>query len=248
MNLEHLTVFTHDNELAARELAQLLSCSCDDEAASVRLLYDQSALALSFSCDDDILNTCKPISFSFSSYDMQSKGGSDPRQNLFRACAIQKNKSQRILDCCAGAGGDAFMMHSQGAGILSFERNPIVYHLLHDAMRRELQSDSWCLRQGDALEYITQHADVAAEHDVIYIDPMFRSERKRRAAEGKIMRALRYIAGDDLDSDQLIAAAASSSVTRLVIKRPLRSQTMEVGARRCSHTVKGKGHRLDVYL
>lgn len=243
----NLTVITSTNPEQARALAETLQCSCDDLSAAIQLVFHQGALSVQFKGDDAILNGCLPILFSFSDYDMTSQAGADPKQNLFRACGIHKKSSQRILDCCAGTGGDAFMLHSQGAEILSCERDPIVFQLLQDVMQREIRSDKWTLLQQDACTYIADQSDLSCVHDIIYIDPMFRSERKRRAAEGKLMRALRYIAGDDLDSEELVEVAALSTVPVVVLKRPLRSQAMNLPQRHCNNSIKGKGHRLDVY-
>lgn len=79
--------------------------------------------------------------------------------------------------------------------------------------------------------------------DVVYLDPMFPPRRK--GAEGKPLRVLRQLVGDDDDAAELLRAARRLATRRVVVKRPLHGEP--IAGEKPTTTHKGKSLRYDVY-
>lgn len=182
----------------------------------------------------------------------------------------------KVLDATAGMGRDALMMAMLGCNVVMQERNFAIYHLLENALTRLKQSpdfktevtqrlslyqqnsidsfeasdvlqdfdfldDTDVLRDTDVLKDINVLEDI----DVIYLDPMF-PERKKSALVKKEMRLFKLLAGEDLDSDQLLLNGLSCSVKRVVVKRPKGAPVL--AGKKPSHEILAKKFRYDVYL
>jgi 16S rRNA (guanine1516-N2)-methyltransferase len=122
--------------------------------------------------------------------------------------------------------------------------------LLTDGFNRLAQQD-WMQRlqlqppkllQGNAIELL---ADLETPPDCIYLDPMFPPKRKKSALAKKSMMILRDLLGDDLDKEQLFAAALKAAGKRVVVKSPEYAEPLDG---KPNDSFQGKLLRYDVYL
>ncbi len=156
-----------------------------------------------------------------------------------------------VLDATAGLGRDSFVLASRGYSVTLCERSPVVACLLQDGLERAAQNedpelraviDQMQLEAGDAVDYLQRKQ--AEPPGVIVIDPMF-PPSKKTALVKKDMRAFHQVVGADLDSDQLLEAALTAAVYRVVVKRPLKAEFLS--AKKPNFSVSGKAIRFDIY-
>jgi 16S rRNA (guanine1516-N2)-methyltransferase len=182
------------------------------------------------------------------------KGGGKS-QMIAKAVGIKNGVSLNVLDATAGLGKDAFVLASLGCQVALLEREPIIYALLEDAMKRAEQFaahedstlcdvlDRMDLIQADAVEYMREH--LAKERpDVVYLDPMF-PPRTKSARVKKEMQVFHCLMGTDDTADALLETALQFAQYRVVVKRPRLAPTLSDYAP--SHTLEGKRNRYDVY-
>lgn len=134
-------------------------------------------------------------------------------------------QSKTVLDLSAGWGQDALLLTSQGYQLTMVERIPLMWVLLSEAMQR-LQQTDWVSKNAihvpevvleDSLDYVSNRK---IDVDCIYFDPMFPPKRKKSAASNKNMQFLHWLAGQDHDADQVLAACLKTNAKRVVVKRP----------------------------
>ena len=122
--------------------------------------------------------------------------------------------------------------------------------LIQDGLHRLEQKDWLQNRQlsvpnlltGDAIKLLVQLQETP---ECIYLDPMFPPKRKKSALAKKAMTVLRDILGDDLDREDLFAAAWQATGKRLVVKCPDDAEPIVPNP---SESFSGKLVRYDVYL
>ena len=145
-----------------------------------------------------------------------------PKQGAFNQALGKKSKS--IIDATGGWGGDAMLMCLQGYVVTVIERLPIMAALLSDAFEH-LGKSKWAIENdihvpivlcGDAAQVLPSLAGTA---DCIYLDPMFPSKKKKKAAVNKYMQLLQWLAGADHDASE-VANIARDHFPRLAVKRP----------------------------
>lgn len=160
---------------------------------------------------------------------------------LGRACGLPLN-GLRILDATGGLGIDAMALARKGASVDIIEREPILWALLKDLIRRTgVDHVSATLADSSAVL-----ADDPV-YDVIYLDPMF-PPRRKKALPGKRMQ---YLSALLEESDQevescaanLVLLAKSRARRRVVLKRRLKDPLAGAPDWR----LKGRSVRYDVY-
>ena len=183
----------------------------------------------------------KPFYVDFSTKRLQYRVTNLRQERLLKATALLKKSQQRVLDATAGLGRDAYLMAQTGADVIMLERNPIIYVLLQDAMKRLKMNTSLKLRlqQHEAKSFILNHAD---DFDVIYLDPMYVSEHKSALVK-KEMQILQTLIGPDLDYVDLLTVALKQKQKRIVIKRAIHSEPILTP----SYSYSAKDTRFDVY-
>ncbi|HIO93174.1 MAG TPA: 16S rRNA methyltransferase [Leucothrix mucor] len=181
--------------------------------------------------------------------------GGGKGQDLIKAIGLKKIPNATVLDATAGLGGDSFVLATLGCQLTLLERNPIVYHLLNNGLKRVFDSDDsdvkgicsrMSLHNQSAVEYLTQLTsnDHALIPDVIYLDPMF-PERKKSAKVKKEMSFFHDIVGDDSDSHELFEIALKCATKRVVVKRPRLAETLT--KLKPQFSITGKSTRYDIY-
>jgi 16S rRNA (guanine1516-N2)-methyltransferase len=179
----------------------------------------------------------------------RAKGGGEL---IVKAVAGDKQIRPSVLDATAGLGRDAFVLASWGYPVTLCERSPVVACLLEDGLQRAAQiADSdlqavlgrMQLQSVDAVDYLAQ---LRPENfpDVIVIDPMF-PPTKKQALVKKEMQAFHQLVGPDQDGEQLLQAALTAAIYRVVVKRPRKAQ--HLASRKPNFSVEGKAIRFDVY-
>lgn len=168
---------------------------------------------------------------------------------------VKKAPQHHVLDACAGLGQDLFVFAALGTKVTAFERSPLVYHLLQDALTRA--------GQVPALKPVVSNIDLYWQDAVngfdnlletgitaVYLDPMF-PEKKRHASVKKEMSLLQSLLHEDDDAELLFNRAldfleGANSCSRLVLKRPkLAPVFLEQGL---SLQQKGNATRFDIYF
>lgn len=88
----------------------------------------------------------------------------------------------------------------------------------------------------------------ASGYDVIYLDPMFPDRSKTAAVKKDLatLQALRNDSDQDIDATALLTWAKQQSVSRIVLKRPVKADV--VGKVKPSHSIVGKTVRYDVFV
>ncbi len=171
-----------------------------------------------------------------------------PKNNQF-ALALGK-KTVSVVDATTGWAQDSLAMFRMGFQVTCIERSPIMAVLVEDGLKRLAEKD-WVknrqlrlpkLIQANAIETL---ATLDETPDCIYLDPMFPPKRKKSALAKKNIAVLRDILGDDVDKQQLFAAAWQAAACRVVVKSPDYAEPL---GGKPNMVYQGKLLRYDVYL
>lgn len=169
-------------------------------------------------------------------------GNLSRKQPLGRAIG---NKARVVVDATAGLGHDASRLACMGWSVIGIERDPFLFAVLklslEDASRcgdlHTLLAGRLSFLQGDSKAVLK-----TLRPDVVYLDPMFTTRKKRSALPKKPAQVLQAIALPSDDQDLLRVARFVSP--RVVVKRPVDGPPIAE-----PHLVfKGRMVRYDVYL
>lgn len=177
------------------------------------------------------------------------RSGEGRGQALPRAAGFNRGKTPKIVDATAGLGRDAFLLASLGAQVVLIERSAQMHDLLAQGLERARAEGGryaetvarMTLLQGDSCELLPQ-----LEPEVVIVDPMH-PPRQKSALVKKEMRIIRQIVGTDPDAEKLMQIALATASNRVVLKWPLRAETMP-NIRKPSHQILGKNTRYDVFV
>lgn len=168
-----------------------------------------------------------------------------PALPLARALGLHKQRTQRIVDATAGLGRDAFVLASLGAEVTMLERQAEVAQALAAALAEHpAVADRLRLIHTDARAWLAQVPEQRAQHDAVYLDPMFVDDGHRAKAKAA-MQQLRTLTGGDPDAADLAQAAWDAPIARIVIKRAPRAPALL--APRPTFSLRGSRARFDVY-
>lgn len=177
------------------------------------------------------------------------RSGEGRGQALAKAVGFSAGIIPQIVDATAGLGRDAFLLASLGAKVTLIERSKKMHDLLADGLARARAEGGryaetvalMTLLHGDSCELLPM-----LKPQVVLVDPMH-PPRGNTALVKKEMRQIREIVGTDPDSEKLMQIALDNAVNRVVLKWPLRAESM--GAiRKPSHQIIGKSTRYDVFV
>lgn len=162
---------------------------------------------------------------------------------------MKGGNNPQVVDTTAGLGRDAFLLASLGANVTLIERSPDMHNLLVEGMERARMAG------GDVADVISRmtlvHGDArdllaGLDPEVVLVDPMHPPRNKSALVKNE-MRLIREIVGTDEDSAELMSEALATASKRVVLKWPLRADSMS-GIRAPSHRITGKTTRYDVYM
>lgn len=190
------------------------------------------------------------IDFTAGAQGFRLRHRSQAREAIVRACGLGKENNRHIIDATAGLGRDAFVLASHGATVTLLERSKIVAALLDDGLKRACSegagaiTERLTLIQAEAVEWLTQTRWPAA--DVIYLDPMYRPDRRRAAATKPLAMLEKLLSTQVQNTEALLQAARQAARTRVVVKRQRLAGPMAQTPPHFSLT--GRSTRFDVYL
>ena len=157
---------------------------------------------------------------------------------LGRACGLAPGSAPHVLDATAGLGIDGLALARRGARVELTEREPLLWALLRDLLRR-LDEPEFSLTRGDSRRSLED----PTVYDVVYFDPMF-PPRRKSALPGKRMQYLSSLLGDSEAFDMdLIQKAQLRARSRVVLKRRLKDPVEQ----QPDWTLRGRSIRYDVY-
>ena len=166
---------------------------------------------------------------------------------LVRAAKSDK-PGRKAIDATAGMGEDAFLLAAQGYEVTLFEQNPVIAVLLKDALRRAKKhpvlkdiASRMNLVQDNSVEGMSKLLDPV---DVIYLDPMFPA-RQKSSLINKKLQLIQKLEPPCSEETDLFDAAISASPSKIIVKRPLKSEVL--AGRKPSYTLNGKAIRYDCY-
>ena len=170
-------------------------------------------------------------------------------QDLAKAMGLRAGKTPMIIDATAGLGRDSFLLASLGAQVTLIERSEKMHALLADGMKRAAKEggdfreiiDRMTLVKGDAKDLLPE-----LHGEAILIDPMH-PPRKSSALVKQELRQVREIVGTDDDAGDLVRIALRHATNRVVLKWPAKADPI-AGIRECSHQIRGKTTRYDVFM
>ena len=172
-----------------------------------------------------------------------------PGQPLKKALGF-RGKSLKVLDVTAGWGRDAWLMANLGCDVIAVEKNELVFTFLDSLNTRlkkpgcfpEKPAGSLKFILGDSLNYL-KHITRGEEPDVIYMDPMFKPNKK--SASEKALQILQEITEtDDKMTRKLFTAALSKSRDKVIVKQHRREKPFKGPLR---HSFFGRAVRFDVF-
>src|SRR5699024_9592668 len=184
------------------------------------------------------------VSADFCSADIRRRAAAGKRALLPRALGLHRSGSAHILDTTCGLGRDSAVLGALGCTVTALERHPALYALLADARHRLLaNTPAWwhgrwaALHHADAADWLRHTAADAAVADVIYIDPMFDSPRRKARAQ-QALHWLHELLGADTDAAAVLALARRRA-RRVVVKAHARAAPLAPP----DHQVAGKATR-----
>jgi 16S rRNA (guanine1516-N2)-methyltransferase len=227
----------------AAELGLPLIDACPDARALLTLSTDQLALEATGA------DAPGPIAVDFAAGSLRHRRRGGHNEPLGRAVGIHKWPGLSVVDATAGLGRDSFVLADLGCQVTLLEREPVIYALLRDGLRRGQSSeDAWVaevcrrmsLERADARDWLAGQSV-----DVVYLDPMFPARRKSARVK-KDMWLFQQLLEDSDSPVGLLDVALAAARRRVVVKRPSRAPALE--EREPAFQLPGKTVRFDVYL
>lgn len=178
------------------------------------------------------------------------KGGKLSGELLVRAAKIKGAEGAlTAIDATAGLGEDSLLLAAAGFRVTLYERNPVVYELLRDALERaaripELEEITarMDVRHEDSIEAM---ARLEAMPDVILLDPMF-PERQKSALVKKKLQMIQKLELPCMDERELLITAMRAKPRKLIVKRPPKGPYL--AGIKPDHSIAGKAVRFDCFV
>jgi 16S rRNA (guanine1516-N2)-methyltransferase len=185
---------------------------------SFYLFYTDTGLQLGFTHAE--FSDFSPLSFDWvtilKGYKSSFFTRSVKDESFYKALGLNKNPHPVVADATLGTGKDTLFLAYLGAQVISYERNPWVYLLASDALKRLHENHEWATL---ANKIEIRFGSINSSWDYIYYDPMF-PEKKKSALPPKEMQIFKKLVGDDQDQIKLAAELLALTKARLLVKRP----------------------------
>ena len=154
-----------------------------------------------------------------------------------------------LIDATAGLGEDSVLLAAAGFEVELFEKDEVIAALLEDALLRAAADPELSgtvshmhLHKEDSIEAM---ASGKLSAQVVYLDPMFPG-RTKSGLVGKKFQLLHGLEKPCENGAELIDAAKRTGTKKIIVKRPLKAETL--GGLKPSYQLKGKAIRMDVYV
>eukprot|EP01036_Dinobryon_divergens_P029193 gene29193-38260_t len=249
---------------AELQMSAAIGNIADEEGLMLRRNLEDGALEILWGPQAKIKEKPFRIDFADKKFQFRMSRSSPAEELLCKAVG----PALTVLDLTAGLGRDGLVLAASmpGRRVLLFERNPVLFHLLRDAivrLRRENPDLAQRLRielRDSARDYLEIGQDCAPELEEtvsVYLDPMYPAAHtaRRTAKSGKETQFLHRLAGgattesETTDNLLLFQSAARLSSDRIVVKRPLNGQPLvPTSFEPVHHVFRGSTQQFDVYF
>ena len=154
-----------------------------------------------------------------------------------------------VADATAGLGEDSFLLAAAGYRVLLFEKDPVIYLLLKDALRRAADDpeihDIAARMKCTESDSRTALGSITEKPDIVYLDPMFPARQKSGLVKKKF-QLLHLLEKPCTDEKDMMDAAFGADPGKIIIKRPLKAAAM--ADVRPSYSLSGRTVRYDVIV
>lgn len=172
------------------------------------------------------------------------------KELLVKAAKIKDPDHPLIaLDATAGLGEDSILLAAAGFHVHMYERNPVVYELLTDALERAKEipelapiTERMTVYHGDSIEAMK---NLEITPDVILLDPMF-PERQKSALVKKKLQMIQKLEIPCMDETELLKAAMNAAPKKLIVKRPPKGPYL--AGIKPDYSNEGKAVRFDCFV
>ncbi len=169
---------------------------------------------------------------------------------LVRAAKIKDaTEPLTALDATAGLGEDSFLLAASGFHVTLYERNPIIYALLCDALERALRTPELAevagrmtVHNGDSVAAMSA---LVTAPDVILLDPMF-PERQKSALVKKKLQMIQKLEVPCTDEHGMLITAMRAKPRKLIVKRPPKGAYL--AGIKPQYSIEGKAVRYDCFV
>ena len=169
---------------------------------------------------------------------------------LVRAAKI-KDADHALLavDATAGLGEDSLLLAAAGFHVKLFEKNPVIYELLRDTLRRAADIPELSeivarmdVQNSDSVEAM---ADLGFTPDVILLDPMFPERRKSALVKNKL-QMIQKLEIPCVEEAVMLRTAMTANPKKLIVKRPPKGPFL--ADLKPDHSLSGKAVRFDCFV
>ena len=177
------------------------------------------------------------------------KAGRLNSELLVKAAKIKKAEGElNAVDATAGLGEDSLLLAAAGFNVTLYERNPVVYELLKDALERASQIPELApiVARMTAVhaDSVAGMASLETPPDVILLDPMFPARQKSALVKKKLQMIQKLEQPCD-DEITLLLTAMEAKPKKLIVKRPPKGDYL--AGLKPDHSIEGKAVRFDCF-
>ena len=177
------------------------------------------------------------------------KAGRLNSELLVKAAKIKKAEGElTAVDATAGLGEDSLLLAAAGFNVTLYERNPVVYELLKDALERAAQIPELTpvVARMTAVhaDSVAGMASLETPPDVILLDPMFPARQKSALVKKKLQMIQKLEQPCD-DEITLLLTAMEAKPKKLIVKRPPKGDYL--AGLKPDHSIEGKAVRFDCF-
>ncbi|WP_019024624.1 MULTISPECIES: class I SAM-dependent methyltransferase [unclassified Thioalkalivibrio] len=234
-------------EVRAREIDRYLHAQGYRHPGKAPLVLEVGAHGLSLIREEGRRELCLHLDFATGRQGYRLAHSGHQREGLIRAMGNIARDSH-VVDATAGLGRDTLLLAAHGFRVDAWERHPVVYLLLADALQRAAHDEALA----PIVERITLHAGLAAPATLstppvaAVFDPMFPERAKRAAVKKDMQLTQALMEGDpDPEPETTLQRLREAATRRVVVKRPLHAPAL--GPDTPQGSVRGKSVRFDVY-
>ena len=172
------------------------------------------------------------------------------KELLVRAAKIKDSDAPlTALDATAGFGEDSLLLAAAGFHVTLYERNPVVYELLFDTIKRAKNIPELS-KIVSRMQVIHEDSIEAMKHlksspDVILLDPMF-PERQKSALVKKKLQMIQKLEIPCMDETELLKTAMNAKPKKLIVKRPPKGPYL--AGIKPDYSNEGKAVRFDCFV
>ena len=169
---------------------------------------------------------------------------------LVKAAKIKNSEGElTAVDATAGLGEDSILLAAAGFRVRLYERNPVVYELLRDALERAARYPELAEIVGRMEAFHADSVKAMGEREqppsVILLDPMFPARQKSALVKKKLQMIQKLEQPCD-DEARMLLTAMAAKPQKLIVKRPPKGPWL--ADVKPDHSIEGKAVRFDCFV